>query len=170
MDGLLGTWHTRCLVTPLFTAACYDVFIPLIFSSLCGCFCCFCFICCLLLVCVVSFWGLVLFPSFAFSALARSFHRGCAIERIVHSTAASYIGKSKESAKVKSGVRFGGWFVFFCTSVERHHTALALRAQEACYGISFALQQLAQRVNTCITGESYRGVEQKKLTFDASRS
>ena len=31
-DGLLGTWHTSCLVTPLFTAACYDDSILLISS------------------------------------------------------------------------------------------------------------------------------------------
>ena len=31
-DGLLGTWHTSCLVTPLFTAAWYDASIPLISS------------------------------------------------------------------------------------------------------------------------------------------
>ena len=33
--------------------------------------------------------------------------------------------------------RCGCWLVFFGTSVERHHTALALRAQEAYYSIGF---------------------------------
>ena len=54
-DGLLGTWHTSCLVTPLLTAACYDASIPgpLIFSWLLVFVCLFvCFACFLWLVCV----------------------------------------------------------------------------------------------------------------------
>ena len=48
-DGLLGTWHTSCLVTPLFTAACYDASIPLI-SSWCLVFAVVCLVFCLWLV------------------------------------------------------------------------------------------------------------------------
>ena len=72
-DGLLGTGHTSCLVTPLFTAARYDVYIPLIasplvfwcFFVLClfGCWSLvFCLCVVVLLVCVL-FWGLMLTTS-----------------------------------------------------------------------------------------------------------
>ena len=50
-DGLLGTWHTSCLVTPLFTAACYDASIPLI-SSWCLVFVVFCLL--VFVACVCS--------------------------------------------------------------------------------------------------------------------
>ena len=62
-DGLLSTWHTSCLVTPLFTAACHDVPIPLISLWLlvfvvwfCVSCCCVCFGFCFVCGCVLVFF------------------------------------------------------------------------------------------------------------------
>ena len=56
-DGLLGTWHISCLVTPLFTAACYDASIPLNFSwwlvFVFSCLLVFCGLCVFFVVCFV---------------------------------------------------------------------------------------------------------------------
>ena len=61
-DGLLGTWHTSCLVIPIFTAARYDVYIPLVASPV-G----FLVVCCLLvLFCCWFLFGWCVF-GFCFS-------------------------------------------------------------------------------------------------------
>ena len=65
-DGLLGTWHTSFLVTPLFTAACYDASIPLVFL-LClvlvvVCLLAFCGLCGFLFCCLWLLVGLFLKP------------------------------------------------------------------------------------------------------------